>query len=424
MLGCLIWHGKGRSIRTMGLTLAGRRKRRAGYAAFACMFLLRIAPAAAQLNTRLLLLSGAEVPGHGGLAFGPFSSLMMNGNQEVAFLTTLRSPRIELRAVVRSTGVSFSVAAFQGLLGPFPRTTYDTFSAPSLNDAGVLAFTATLITDQANVPKVAVVRQDGAKLRAVATNLDSPPGQAGATFEEFSAPVVLSDGNVLFAARWSGASEGSGLFVGSAGGLQAVPLPKGFPLNPKELLEPFFFGHDEAAFLRRGIPPTLATEQFFRALAIQTFQDLQPPPDPSHTAELVPGRADGSPVQMLLVYLENAALQAAVLVGDPSKPVMAQSPSGPAAIHTLGGIKSITIGQRGNVIFSAAPVDTPNDLALYCYCDGRANRLTTAEDFLPITAAAPGKSLLFLTGDTQQTTAFVASTPNGDNTAIYVTTIH
>ena len=77
-------------------------------------------PASAQQNTRLLLTSGTEVPGHGGLAFGPFLSLAMNANQDVIFLTSLHSARVDKRAVVRSTGVSFSVVAFQGLLGPFP----------------------------------------------------------------------------------------------------------------------------------------------------------------------------------------------------------------------------------------------------------------------------------------------------------------
>src|SRR5579862_8051531 len=168
------------------------------------------APASAQIKTRLLLTIGAQVPGHGGLVFGSFLSLAMNGNQEVIFLSSLRSPRGELHAIARSTGVSFSVVAFQGLLGPFARTTYDTFSAPSMNDAGVIAFTATLVTDQVDVPKMVVVRQLGAKTRAVATSLDAPPGITDAKFGEFSAPIVTSDGSVLFAARWSGKSAGSG----------------------------------------------------------------------------------------------------------------------------------------------------------------------------------------------------------------------
>ena len=381
-------------------------------------------PASAQLSTRLLLAVGTEVPGHGGLAFGPFLSVAMNGHQDIIFLTSLRSPRVEMRAVVRSAGVSFSVVAFQGLLGPFPRTTYDNFSAPSMNDSGVMAFTAALASDQTDVPKVVVMRQEGAKPRAVATNLDTPPGQTDGKFEEFSAPLVTSDGNVLFAARWSGKSAGNGLFLWSPRGLQALPLPAGLQLGPKELLEPFFFGHDEAAFLRRGVPPGVATEQFFRAIAIQSFQELQPPPDPTRTTELLAARPDVAPVQMLLVYLESGSIQTALLAGDPTKPVKVKQSLTTTPVKAVGNIQSLTIGPRGNMIFAAAPTDAPNDLALYCNCDGQSNRLTTPDDFLPITTAAPGKPLLSLTGDTQQTIAFIAPTTAGDNTAIYVTTIH
>jgi hypothetical protein len=395
----------------------------------AVVFLLWMAavgavPAFAQLNTRLLLTSGTEVPGHAGLEFGPFYSLEMNGNQDIIFLTSLHSPRAEMHAVVRSTGVSFSVVAFQGLLGPFSRTTYDNFSAPSMNDSGVMAFAATLVTDQADVPSAVVVRQEGSKPRAVVTNLDAPPGLAGAKFEEFSAPLVMSDGSVLFGARWSGKGAGSGLFLWSVRGLQAVLLPAGWQLGPTELLEPFFFGHDEAAFLRRGASAEAATEQFFRAIAIQTFQQLQPPPDPANTTELLAARPGASPVQMLMVYLENGAMQTASLAGDPTKPVMAKQSLSTTPLKPVGKIVSLTIGPRGNLVFAAAPTDTPNDLALFCNCDGEENRLTTPEDFLPITAAGPGKLILSLTGDTQQTIAFIAPGASGANTAIYVTAIH
>jgi hypothetical protein len=378
----------------------------------------------AQLNTRLLLTSGTEVPGHGGLAFGPFLSVAMNGNQDIIFLTSLRSPRVEMRAVARSTGVSFSVVAFQGLLGPFPRTTYDAFSAPSMNDSGVMAFTATLVTDQADVPTAVVVRQEGLKPKAVATNLDAVPGHAGAKFEEFSAPLVTSDGNVLFGACWSGKDAGSGLFMGNPRGLQALALPAGLQLGPKDLLEPFFFGHDEAAFVRRGASPDVATEQFFRAIAIQTFQQLQPPPDPNRSVELLAAQPDAAPVQMVLVDFESGSFQTALLPGDPTKPVMAKQSLSTTPLQPVGKILSLTIGSRGNMIFAATPTDAPNDLALYCNCEGQANRLTTPEDFLPITTAGPGKPLFSLTGDTQQTIAFIAPGAGGDNTAIYVTAIH
>jgi hypothetical protein len=381
-------------------------------------------PASAQTNTRLLLAAGTEVPGHGGLAFGPFSSVAMNENDEIVFLTSLRSARGDMRAVVRSAGISFSVVAFQGLLGPYPHTSYDSFSAPSMNNFGVIAFTATLVTEQADVPRALVVRQEGSRGRAIVTNLDAPPGQTGAKFEEFSAPLTTSDGNVLFGARWSGKGGGSGMFLWSPRGLQALTLPAGFELRPKELLEPFFFGHDEAAFLRRGASPQAATEQFFRAIAIQSMQEMQPPPDPSHTAELLAAHPGVAPVQMLLVYLENGSIQTAVLAGDPTKPVMAKQSLTTTPVKPVDRLVSLALGPAGNLIFAAAPFDAPNDLALYCDCNGQENRLTTPDDFLPIVSAAPGKPILSLTGDSQQTVAFIAPTPDGDNTAIYVTAIH
>jgi hypothetical protein len=245
-----------------------------------------------------------------------------------------------------------------------------------------------------------------------------------AKFEEFSAPLVTSDGNVLFAARWSGKSAGCGLFLWSPGGLQALKLPSGFQFGPQDLLDPFFIGHDEAAFLRRGAFPDTATEQFFRAIAIQAFQQLQPPPDPNRIAELLPARPGAAPVQMLLVSLESGTVETALLEGDPTRPVVVKQSPSATPVKPLGRILSLTIGPQGNVIFAAAPADAPNDIALYCNCDGQANRLTTPEDFLPITSAGPGKPIFSLTGDTQQTIAFIASTGSGDNTAIYVTAIH
>lgn len=389
---------------------------------FACA--ARTPAALAQLNTRLLLSSGMEVPGHGGMAFGPFLSVAMNDQQEIVFLTSLHSARQDMRAVVRSTGVSFSVVAFQGLVGPFPHTTYDSFSAPSISDSGVMAFAATLTTDQAEVPKAAVFRQEGSSLRVVATDLDAPPGQPGAKFEEFSAPLVTSDGNVLFGARWSGKSAGCGLFLWRPRGVQALHLPAGFESGPNELFEPFFFGHDEAAFVRRGISPEAATEQFFRAVAIRAFQEIQPPPDPARTTELLAGRAGVAPIQMLLVDLENGSVQTALLTGDASKTVMTRHSGNSTPVKPVAAILTLTIGPQGNMIFAAAPADTLNDLALYCNCDDQASRLTTPEDFLPFTASMPGKPILSLTGDTQQTIAFIGPSSSGENTAIYVTAIH
>lgn len=379
--------------------------------------------AVAQTNTRLLLTSGGGVPGHGGLTFGPFSDLGMNGNQEIVFLSSLRSPRNELRAVVRSSGVSFAVLAFQGLLAPTARATYEAFSAPSMNDAGVVAFGATLSKDRDDAPTAIVVREENSKARVLVTNLDAPPGFPAGKFEEFSAPLVTSDGNVLFGARWSGDGAGSGLFLSTPRGLQALQLPEEVKPSARQLLEPFFFSHDEAAFLLHGASHQDALEQFFRAIAIQTFQELKPPPDATQTTELLPARAGVAPVQMLLVFLENGSIQTAPLMGDPTKPVLARTSPDGLLPRPVARILTLTIGARGNMIFAAAPADLPNDLALDCYCEGQVIRLTTREDFLPITQAVPGKPITSLSGNTQQTTAFIAPTAAGDNTAIYVTDI-
>ncbi len=375
----------------------------------------------AQANTRLLLQSGTGVPGHTGFVFGPFSNLSMTPNQDIIFLTSLRSPRSELRAVVRSTGVSFTVVAFQGLVGPNPRGVYDGFSAPSMNDAGVIAFTATLVSDRDDVPKIVVVREEGGKAREIADNLAAPPGLPEAKFEAFSAPLIFSDGNVLFGARWSGKSSGSGLFLWSPRGLQALQLPEGIKLS--DLLEPFFFSKDEAAFLRHGASPGEALEQFFRAIAIQTFSELQPPPETTATTEILAARTRVEPVQMLLVYLEGGSVQTALLAGDPSKPVQAKKLPGLTPTKSLAGIESLTIGPRGGLLIAAAPDDAPSDVGLFCYCECQLNRLTTPEDFQPITQSAPGKPILSLASDAQQNAAFIASTTSGDSTAIYVATI-
>lgn len=386
------------------------------------MLLAMAVPAFAQINRRLLLATGDQVAGHGGLTFGPFLSLAMNGNQEIIFLTTLHSARADVRAVVRSAGVSFSVVAFQGLVGPFPRSTYDSFSAPSMNDAGVAAFSATLDTDQDTVPKSVVVRLEGGKPRVVSSTLDAPPSQPDSKFEEFSAPLVSSAGDVLFAARWSGKTSGCGLFLWTAHGLQAIRLPAALELGPQDLLDPFFVGRDEAAFVRRGVSADIAAEQFFRAIAIRSWQDLQPAPDPTAATELLAPRPGASSVQMLLVSFAGGALQAALLSGDPSKAVMVKQSPTASPLKPVDRILSVTLGPQGNMVFAAAHSDTPNDIALYCDCDGQANRLTTPEDVLPVSAALPGKPILSLTGDTQQTFAFIGPTAKGDNTAIYVTT--
>jgi hypothetical protein len=375
----------------------------------------------AQSNTRLVLSSGAGVPGHAGFVFGPFSDLDMNERREVVFLSTLRSARSEIRAVLRSSGVSFSVVAFQGLRSPVPKASFDSFSPPSINNAGTIAFTATL-KDTEEVPGSAVVRAEGSSFTAIATAGEAVPATPEAKFQEFSAPLIDEQGNVLFAGRWEGKKPGLGLFLWTPAGLHVLALPAGLTLLPKGHLEPIFFSHDEAVFVSRDIPAAAALEEFFRAVATRGFQELQPAPDPSETVEVLPAKSGEAAVQLLLVSMESGTAQTALLPGDPTQAVKAKRTAG-SVEKPLAQIEGQTTGAQGKIIFVAATSDPPNDLGLYCYCDAQVVRLTSPEEFLPITQAAPGKPLLSLTGDSQQTVAFIAPGPGGEASAIYVTSL-
>jgi hypothetical protein len=376
----------------------------------------------AQSNMRLLLAAGSGVPGHTGFSFGPFSNLAMNDNRETVFLSSLRSPRNELRAVVRSSGVSFSVVAFQGLQAPLLKTSYDSFSAPSLNEAGVICFAAGLKDTEGN-PSSAIIRVDGTVARALVTSADSLPGIPEAPFLEFSAPLVNSQGNVLFGARWGGKNPGTGLFLWTPRELRRLEFPAGVSPTPKDPFEPIFFSHDEAVLVRRGTPSEAAIEQFFRAVAIRSFQELKPPPDPAEALQVLAPRAGQAPVQMVLVIMEGENVQTALLPGDPSQPVMARHSEGAPEVKPLRQIEGQTTSAQGNIIFAATPLDSPDDVGLYCFCAGQVVRLTSPEEFSPIVQAAPGKPILSLVGDSQQTEAFIAPGASEGGSAIYVTSI-
>ena len=376
--------------------------------------------AQAQSNTRLLLASGWGVPGHPGFAFGPFAGLAMNEGREIVFLSSLRGAKSELRAVVRSSGVTFSVVAFEGLRAPVPKTTYESFSAPSLNDSGLVVFTATLRDD---VPISAVIRVEGDAALAIATSGSPVPGNIDATFQEFSAPVINSSGNVLFGARLAGKQPSTGLFLWTPRGLQPLQLPPELRLTPNDLLVPAFSSHDEAVFVPRGTPLDAVADQFFRAVAIKNFQDLRPAPEASEVGEILPARAGEAPVKMLLVLMEGENVQTADLNGEPSQPVMAKRPPG-GTLLPLGRVHGQTTGPRGNTILASAPAAQENDLALYCYCEGQVVRLTSPEEFLPITQFSQGRRISSLGGDGKNTTAFIApSEAAGDATAIYVVSL-
>jgi hypothetical protein len=366
-------------------------------------------PALAQVNTRLLLVSGSAVPGHPGFTFGPFHDLAMSGNQQIAFRSTMESPRSNLRAVVQSQGVSFTVVAFEGLVSPASREQYESFSAPSINDAGSVAFRATLKGGGRGEPTEAIVRVKGTSADLVADNGGGGGSSFGQIFKAFSAPVIGSGGVVLFAARTTGSNPHSGLYLWSAGGIREVELPKDFRLGPGDLLEPLFASRDEAVFVRRGVDMAAAQEQFFRAVATRNFQQLDPAPKPADTFQVLPARPGQKSIQMLLVLLQGNHAETAELSGDPAHPVMAQDAPGAGGDAKFAAIQGQAAGRRsGSIIFAGVPSGQEDGFGIFCFCGGQVKRLTTPTDFGLLLGNLSSKPITSFTGDGQGTVALVA----------------
>jgi hypothetical protein len=366
-------------------------------------------PARAQVNARLLLVSGSAVPGHPGFTFGSFQDLAMSSNDQVVFLSTLESPRSSLRAVVRSQGVSFTVVAFEGLISPASHEQYESFSAPGINSAGDVVFRARLKAEAAGKPTEAIVLMKGSAASLVADNGGGGGSSFGQTFKAFSAPVIGSDGAVLFAARTAGSKPHSGLYLWSAGAMREVELPKDFRLGPGDLLEPIFASHDEAVFVRRGENMAAAQEQFFRAVAVRNFQQLDPAPKPSGMFQVLPARPEQRPVQLLLVLLQGNHAETAKLPGDPAQPVMAQDAPGTGGDAKFAAIQGQAAGRRsGSIIFAGVPSGQTDGFGLFCFCGGQVVRLTTQADFGLLLGNLGSKPITSFAGDGQGTVALVA----------------
>lgn len=375
----------------------------------------------AQSNTRLLLSSGWGVPGHQGFAFGAITNLSMNETKEIVFNSTLRSAKLDLHAVVRSVGVTFSVVAFEGLRAPVPNYFYESFSAPKMNVRGQVVFTAAL---KGAEPTSVVVRVDesGAH-RVIATSGGAAPGIASATFQEFSSPVITPNGNVLFAARTAGPHPGIGLFFSSPQGLQAVPLPADLRLGPKYLLEPVLARRDEAVFVPRGTAKDAAQDQLFRALAAQSFQSLNPPPAAEQTVEILTPRLTDKPITMLLVFFEEENIQTLTLTGNPGTTIVARVPA-MGAVKPLGRIQAQTVGPEGKIVVAATAQADPSDLGLYFYTEGQLVRLTTADEFMSVVSLLRDRPISSLTSDAERTVAFLAPIGElGDSVAVYIVSL-
>lgn len=398
------------------------RRVRALCAALLAALFLWPATGGCQTSSRMLISSGSGVPGNPGFVFGPFAGLAMNSLRQIAFLSTIHSERNDRKVIVRSSGVSFSIAAFQGLVSPVSRMLFDSFSDPSINASGTIAFSAKLVAKEGETPPSSgVFTVAGESTHVVAAAGENVPGHAG-TFREFSAPVIGSSGSVLFAASLSGSPASSGLYLSTAHGIAPVDMPADFHLAPGALLVPVFQSQDESVWASRDAPRSAALDQFFRAIAIKNFQELNPPAQTADTATVLGPAAGETPVQLLLVVLDGEKAETAELQGDPTQPVIGKLTSGPPLDLPLGTVQAQAPGAiSGSVVFVAAPLAHPDALGIYCFCGGGADLLTPPSSLAPTGYDATLRSIQAFAGDGQHTLGFIASADaSQEANAIYV----
>jgi hypothetical protein len=188
------------------------------------------------------------------------------------------------------------------------------------------------------------------------------------------------------------------------------------------LLQPVFFVHDEAVFVRRGTLEERVADQLFRVLAIKNFQGLNPPPDPAEVVEILPARVGETPLTMLMVAVDGDQAESAALAGNPALAVQARQ-VGTSPVKPVRRILAQAMGSRGTTLFTAAPADQESDLGLYCYCEGHLVRLTSPEEFLSITHGGKGNRISSLASDALQTTAFIVPGDQEEASTIYATSI-
>lgn len=379
-------------------------------------------PAASQSNSRLLLTSGSGVPGIPGFTFGPFSGLAMNASGQIAFLSTIQSERNQRNAIIRSEGVSFSVAVFQGLVSPIQGMLFNSFSPPAINASGNIAFTANLTSlDNSSPPSSGVFLVSKESVQTVASAGQNVPGASG-SFREFSAPVIASSGAVVFGAQTSGSQVSSGLYLWTSGGIRPVGMPTGFQVPPNGLLVPVFQSEDESVWALKSVAKGAALDQFFRAVALKNFEQLNPPPDMSTTVTVLAPAADEKPVNLLLVVFDGEKAETAEFQGDPTQAVLAKTPAGPALDLPFGQIQGQAPGSvSGTMYFAAAPAAHPDALGFYSYQDGQVNLLDSPQD--PSGNSPAPHSLAAMSSNGKHTLAFIAPGPVPDSNAIYVTSL-
>jgi len=172
-------------------------------------------------GTRLgkLVADGDSAPGGGvfsGLGRHPVPAL--NDAGELAFAATIAGARaVEGIFVASARGVR--AVALAGSAAPeIPSGTFASLDTPAINGRGEVAFLATVRRGRESVEAIYI--QSGGKLRKVVSQGD--PAPAGGTFAGFGPPSLNGGGLIVFAAIVEGRAIPGGVFIVKGGAIKML----------------------------------------------------------------------------------------------------------------------------------------------------------------------------------------------------------
>ncbi len=173
----------------------------------------------------VVALTGAVAPGTGGARFAALSPPAINIDGDVAFTADL-SGGSALHGVFKLHQGQLYPIVLQGQSIPgVANATFWTFSEPSINQSGDMAFTASMRSD--NLPlRHGVFFSSGPSIQKLVDEDSEVPGLAGSRFDLFNSVTLNDQGVVAFWASLTNipASSSNGIFAVSNGMLTTLVL--------------------------------------------------------------------------------------------------------------------------------------------------------------------------------------------------------
>ena len=173
----------------------------------------------------IVALTGDVAPATGGARFAAISRSVINNNGDVAFAADL-SGGTSLRGIFKlHEGVLYPIVLQGQVASPESGATFWSFSEPGMNQAGDIAFVASIHTDSTPL-SYGVFVASGSSVRKVVDQDNAVPGLAGAQFDIFRSVHINDQGEVAFHAtlRNTIPSGSTGIFVVKTGVLNALVI--------------------------------------------------------------------------------------------------------------------------------------------------------------------------------------------------------